>query len=397
MNTGWWLLVVWFGVTLVPVVALATVGLWRTLGVGRANRRDNSPEPAPVEVLIPVKGTFPDQEMILGSLLEQDYPCYHIVFIVEDEKDPAAGVVDGLCDRHPHARRIVSGISVSCAQKNHNLVQGIRGLRSDTEILVFCDSTNVAPPDWLRELISPILKGEVEAVTTFRAFEPVPLTLGGVCQALYASLILILATIVPKPWGGGTAIRRKTFERLNVAEVWSCTVVDDLVLGNLLEDAGIPVRMDPRRLLRSPLKHQTPAGFLSYLDRQILFPKFTNPGIWAASTALFLNFTAALLTAICLGFVFPLGWTGSATGLVSYGFLAALLPVALALKRTNPFPIPAISWVGGIVPCVVLAAGVFIRSLWVKHIDWHGRRYVPGRRGLVLHAGFNAGRTTGGA
>jgi hypothetical protein len=393
-GTGW-VLAIWFVVTLVPVAALVALGLWRTWRARRSDGRGNVPAREQVEILVPVKGVFADQEQILGSLLEQDYPCYRVLLIVEDEKDPAAGVVDRLCRQYPHAAKIVSGISTSCAQKNHNLVQGLRSLKSDTEILVFCDSTNAAPRDWLGKLVNPILAGDAEAVTTFRAFEPAPLTLGGVCQALYASMILLLATVVPKPWGGGTAIRRRTFDRLNVVKAWSRTVVDDLVLGNLLESAGIPVRMDPCRLLRSPLRNQTVRGFLDYLDRQILFPKFTNPGIWAASTALHLNFTVALLTAITLALLFPFGRVGLASGIASYGFLAILVTVGLALKWTNPFPIPAGRWIAGIVPCVVLAAGIFLRSLLLKHIDWHGRRYVTGKGGEVLHTGFK-NETTGG-
>lgn len=392
MSGSGWAILTWFIITLVPVTTLVTLGLWRTLQARRFCRLGSLPDSAHVEVLVPVKGIFPDQERILGSLLEQDYHSYRVVLIVEDEQDPAAGVVNRLCRRYPHAVKIVSGISMSCAQKNHNLVEGVRSLKDETEILVFCDSTNIASSDWLRGFVNPILTKEAEATTTFRAFEPAPLTLGGVCQALYASLILLLATAVPKPWGGGTAINRRTFEELKVVDVWSRTVVDDLVLGNLLEEAGIPVKMDPCRLLRSPLKAQTIRGFLGYLDRQILFPKFTNPGIWAASTALHLNFTAALLTAISLGLLFPLGFTKLGTGLVSYGFLAALIPVAMVLKWTNPFPIPMTNWIGGIVPCIVLAAGIFVRSLWLKHIDWHGRRYVPGKGGVVLDARFKTER-----
>ena len=125
-----------------------------------------------------------------------------------------------------------SGIAALCAQKNHNLLAGLRSLKPDTEILVFCDSTNMADPGWLGRFTKPLRNGDCQVVTTFRAFRPDPETLGGVCQAIYASFIRLLAAIKPTPWGGATAIRRETFERLNVAEAWSRTVVDDLILGN---------------------------------------------------------------------------------------------------------------------------------------------------------------------
>lgn len=292
--------------------------------------------------------------------------------------------MDRLRERHASARKVISGIAVSCAQKNHNLLAGLRSLKPNTEILVFCDGPNWADRGWLHRFTKPLRNGDCQVVTTFRVFSPDPATLGGVCQAIYASFIRLLAAIKPTPWGGATAIRRDTLERLNIADIWSRTVVDDLILGNALDRAGIKVRMDPHDLLKSPLPRQSIQGFLSYLDRQILFPKFTNPGIWAATLVLHLNLTFAILVAALTGVLFPAGRVNALCGWSSYGFLMATAMVALVLRWTNPAPVSLGRWLLSFLPCIFLSAFVFLRSIFRNYIDWHGRRYWPGKKGVVI-------------
>ncbi len=375
----------WLLLTVTPLATALIVGLARIRAASRNRVSDGGTLPdSPVEILVPLKGRMPRQEDVLESLLEQRYSNYRVVFILENEEDPGNSMVEDLCHRYPRARKVISGSSDACAQKNHSLIAGVTHLSPETETIVFCDSTNAADPDWLEYFTAPVRSGEAEVVTTFRAFHPRPETLGGVCQAIYASFVLILVMFKPKPWGGGTGIRRSTFEALNVAEVWSRTVVDDLVLGNLLDQAGIAVKMAPRYLLRSPLHNQTVEGFLSYLDRQILFPKFTNPGIWLATLMLHLSLTVLSFFSVAVCVMFPLGSVEPTVAGICYVFLAGLVSAVLALRSTNRLPVSAIKWVGAFLPLLGLASFVYLRSIVVKHIDWHGRRYHPGKGGVVV-------------
>lgn len=337
-----------------------------------------------VEVLVPVKGSFPGHESALASLLEQDHPNYQVVFVVESEDDPAFPLLTRLCARYSHARKVISGSSTSCAQKNHSLVAGVNSLRRETRIIVTADSTNVANPGWLKRLVAPIEESRREVVTTFRAFAPVPQTVGGVCQAIYASYLLLLQLFRPTPWGGATAIRRDTFERLGVATAWAHTIVDDLVLGNLVHRAGISVLSEPHNRLKSPVTNQTVSGFLSYLDRQVLFPRFTNPGVWIGMLIYHLNTTAAVLAILAIGIVlYPLGVAGRFLGWVALGSLAGTMVLAGLLRSLNPFSISLRRWLVSFYPCVFLTAFICVRSLFRSYVTWHGRKYWAGSGGVV--------------
>ncbi|MBI5248082.1 MAG: glycosyltransferase [Desulfomonile tiedjei] len=377
----------WFIITSLPLLVVILMALAKVHFA--KNRRDAETGTFPLtEILIPIKGESPDQQDILESLLTQSYPNYGVTFIVESEDDPAADLLSKLCQRYSRGRIIVSELATSCAQKNQNLIAGIKALDPDTEIVVFCDSTNVADPDWLGRFTGPIRRGDCEVLTTFRAFRPEPETVGGVSQAIYAAFVLTLVLLGPRPWGGGTAIRREVLDRLNVVDTWSHTVVDDLVLGNLLGRTGIKIYMDPGSILTSPLKKQTITGFLGYLDRQILFPKFTNPEIWLATLIVHLNITMALLGAMVTVAFYSVGLVSNSAGISSMHFLVAMILIGLLLRNINPFYITVRNWFIGFLPCVLLAAFVFLRSIFRSYIDWHGRRYYPGKGGIVLETRY---------
>jgi hypothetical protein len=235
----------------------------------------------------------------------------------------------------------------------------------------------MADTDWLNRITAPIRTGAVEAVTTFRAFDPRPETIWGVSQAIYAAFLLLLIVDKPKPWGGATAIARDTFNRLEVIEEWSRNVIDDLTLGNILDRAGIKILMDPQCVLRSPLPSQTLRGFAHYMDRQILFPKWTNPIIWAMTVLFYLDLALVILVTTIIVVMFPFGLVGPFLGVLS---------VAMLLRSVNPFHIPVGSWLASFLPFIFVTGFVFLRSVFRNHIDWHGKKYWPGKGGVVLSA-----------
>ncbi|MEW6531664.1 MAG: glycosyltransferase family 2 protein [Thermodesulfobacteriota bacterium] len=365
------------------IVSVQSVRVTRTNTVHEPLR--SIPAAAPCEVLIPVKDVMPAQEEALTSLLTQSHPNYGVLFIVESDGDPANEMLDRLCSRHPRARKIISGPATTGCQKNHNLIAGIETLSPETQVIVFCDSSNVADEDWLVRFTRPLETQPKQVVSTFRDFNPLSQTLGGMCQAIYAAFILVLPRVKPLPWGGATAIHRNIFEELKIAEAWSTTVVDDLILGNALDKHGIPLFLDTANRLGSPLPDQSVAGFLSYLDRQILFPKFTNPSIWLAALIHHLNLTAATFVALLAGLIlFPAGLIGPMLGWSSLGLIAGEVLAALMLKRINPYNIPVTSWLLSFLPCVLFAAFIFAQSIFRNDIVWHGKRYIVGKDGVVL-------------
>lgn len=367
------------------LVTVVAAGVIKARTLRRRARNAAQPQSfSPVEIIIPVKGRFPDQEITLGSYCRQNHPHFRVTFVVESADDPAMAVLNKLESRFEHVRVLVADPCDTCARKNANLVFGLKNLDPAVRIVVFCDSTNRADENWLNGFTRPIELGETEAVTTFRTFKPIPETVAGVCQAIYAAYVLVLCSLAPRPWGGGTAILRDTLQRLNIADVWRATVIDDLTLGNRLEQAGLKIRFDPEHLLVSPVYHQTVSNFLSYLDRQILFPKFTNPDIWLTTLIIHFNTTAVFIVALIAGAVLlPLGYTSSTVGIAALVSLGLTAVMALILQIVNPHGISVLRWIAAMPVLIMLSAFIFGRSIIRNYIDWHGNRYRVGKDGIV--------------
>ncbi len=338
-----------------------------------------------VSVCIPLKSAFPGQRGLLLSLVEQNHPDFEVVFILENEHDGAKSVVDDICREFSHCRTVISGPASTCAQKNCSLIAGLRSLPPHTEIVVFCDGNSRAAPDWLVSMTEPIEMNRFEAVTTFRAFHPDPPTVSGVCHAVYASFITLSKTFFPKPWGGGTAVRRETLDALDMIDLWGRTVVDDMVLGNALDRAGIKVKMDGAHLLVTPLKDTSFKGFMDYLGRQVLFPKFTNPGIWLAGLVLAINTTLVFLAGVVLLISSVTALHFSPAACVVVVFWAIVLLLAYGCRWGTPVSLPYGPWLISVFLTVFLGTWLCVRSIFQKAVVWQGRIYEACREGVVLN------------
>jgi len=382
--------VLWLALSTLILVGPALLGAVRLRALNWHPQSEETSAPhLRCEILVPLKGVFEGQDAILSSLVRQTHPAYSVIFILESESDPANEIIDRLCREVSIARKIISQVSHRCAQKNQSLIAGVTNLKPDTEVIVFCDGTNQADPGWLERFVRPIDLGEAEAVTTHRDFEPLSPTLGGVCQTIYGAIMRIGQWLFPMPWGGCTAIRRDAFERLGVVSVWATNVNDDLVLGNSIRLSDIRMKVDLCNRLRTPLRNQSLKGFLVFLDRQILYPKFTNPGMWLLLVLMVGNTFILTMTVTVLSVGVVTGLSGRISAWAALAGFGLLVFALLLLWSIHPVAIPLPIWCAASFVALGLCAYVCLRSIFRDHIFWHGRTYRAGRGGVVLEVLFD--------
>ncbi len=371
--------------TTLSVVFLLIIGLLNLYLAARDSKCCSELGPMPlVEVLVPIKGFYEGQELIFRSLLNQNYPNYLVNFILEKREDDAYSFLEKLCAEFTNSKILISGPTRNCGQKNHSLAYGASMLDPDTIVLVTCDGNSIASPEWLTSITRPIRKGQARAVTTFRTFNPQrPASIAGICQAIYGSLISMLIAIHPKPWGGSTAVDRSLFELLDVRSYWNKTVVDDLVLGNVLVQSGIKVHFSLESVMETPLPSQTINGFLGFLHRQILFPKFTNPAVWLSSMVWQFMLSASTFISILMIGADVVNLSFSLQTLIPGFFLLVTLLAFIVLNKINPHHLSLTTWILGIFPLLALSTYVYAHSIAVNHIDWSGKRYYCGKLGVV--------------
>ena len=346
----------------------------------------DNPDPWPgVALLVPVAGAAPDLAANLISLLSQDYPDYQVIFITKEMADPATPVIAALIPEYPRSRLILSGPARSCGQKNHNLLAGLKALGEGAEILVFCDSTRLAPANWLKSMVLPLVRGEVPVVSGYHHVFPQDQGLATWGRAITV-LILYLTKPIPRlnqPWGGATAIKRQVFEDLQVAGLWSRNVVDDVSLAALLQEKGLKVGLAAGASLHTPLQGETLASWSDWLTRQWLYLKFCLPGSWLAVGFSFYLLAALVLLsgvrllAAALGFSLGPAWPGAV-------FLAGLTGLAAALKTIHPQPVRLRTWLPAFYGAMGMAVWCHLRTWRTREIHWRGISYRVGWQGRVV-------------
>ena len=310
---------IWGTACIVALVQGVLLGLhtWEHRRFARRRVHDSRPvdQSRRVALLSPCKGLDLQLESNLLHLLRQNYQNYEVVFIVESDTDPALDVIQRLIQRESQvpARIIVAGRATETGQKIHNLATATGQLSADVDILAFVDSDICPEPDWLGRLVARLSRPDSGAVTGYRWFVPVQVTLANcLLYSINASIAALLGaggqSIV---WGGSWAIRRTDFEALKIRENWQGTISDDLVATRSIQAARLPIEFEPACMTASPMDYSL-LGLGSFLRRQHMIGRIYAPRIWYQSLCVMVVSTIAVFGAIGLlasSLIFSENWS----------------------------------------------------------------------------------------
>jgi cellulose synthase/poly-beta-1,6-N-acetylglucosamine synthase-like glycosyltransferase len=185
-------------------------------------------------------------------------------------------------------------------------------------------------------------------------------------------------------WGGGTAIRRKTFDDVNVLETWKGAVSDDFAMTYALEQSGKPIMFCPE-CLAATLHPWTGAELLEFTNRQILITRIYSPRRWQLGAAAHLSYALTLLYAVYVilySMVDVDPWGQLLLLTLAIPLLAAMKGAMRTIAVSEAMPeskakLQEWSWVSPVFAPVVpfLFSWNFIASLLTKSIRWRGIRY----------------------
>lgn len=367
---------------LVVLVALYVLGQ-------RHVRGGRGPEVRPavfprVAMIVPLTGDAPGMREAMASLLDQDYPDYTVYCVTERADDPAVALVRELAAGKDHVRQLVAGPATACGQKNHSILAGIRAAGTP-DAYAFCDSTHVADPSFLANLIAPIGRGDAAMASGFHRIVPGDTrtgTLGMLVTCLALHLLQPIRAIT-QPWGGAMAISRQAFEKYDLAGLWSRNIVDDFSMGPYLSRWGMRAWPVASACLRTPLAGMTLARWDVWLTRQLLYLKFCIPSGWLVSILAVLLLSGPQIVAAVAVVGWLAGLVGPGLGLASVGYLALFLGLGLVFRTLSPRPVPVLAWLRGYLVTFLMLAWCFGRTFTTNTMRWRGIDYKVGWGGVV--------------
>ncbi len=231
-----------------------------------------------VSVLKPVHGLEPRLKENIESFFCQDYPQYEILFAADEEDDAALDVIREVSGRYPHIRSriLVTGRPPWPNPPAYGFYRMSEVAAHD--ILVTSDSDVEVAPNYLREVVPPLLDSSVGMLTCLYRGKNV----GGFWSALDAigmsvemtAGVLTASLLEGMKFGlGPTIVVRKDA----VAKIGGYPAVgdyfsNDFVIGNFIEKAGYRVVLS-----RHVIDHVVPPmTFRRMWDRQVRWAKGTR-------------------------------------------------------------------------------------------------------------------------
>jgi cellulose synthase/poly-beta-1,6-N-acetylglucosamine synthase-like glycosyltransferase len=275
-----------------------------------------------VTIIAPCKGLDPGLAENFTGLMHQDHGEYEVLFVVDDASDPAASVIEDVWQQsNKHVKLIVAAKAVDSGQKVENLREGVIHADERSEVFVFVDSDARPSAAWLRDLIAPLADGRVGAATGYRWFVSERASFASEMRSAWnASIASALGPDSASNfcWGGSTAIRRETFERLNIRERWAGTLSDDFTLTRAVREAELPIVFVPQALMPAfgtcGLRE-----LLEFTNRQMKITRVYAPHLWKMSL-----FGSAVFNLVIIAAVFLMLFSGG-----SMSFWAAVVTLAL--------------------------------------------------------------------
>jgi ceramide glucosyltransferase len=231
-----------------------------------------------VTVLKPVHGMEPRLKENIESFFRQEYPDFEIVFGARSADNPALRVVEEIRTRYPHVkcRVVISGPPSWPNAKAYSLEKMTAG--SSGDCLVITDSDVAVAPDFLRNVVPPLLNPKIGLVTCL--YRGVPA--GGVwslLEALGMSVEMSSGVMVADllegmrfALGPGMATRQDVLAKIGGFAAVKDYYSDDFVLGNLVWAAGYQVAVS-----HHVVEHVLiPQSFLRTFGHQLRWHKSTR-------------------------------------------------------------------------------------------------------------------------
>ncbi len=254
-------------------------------------------------IIAPCRGLDDDLFENLSALFKQNYPNYEIIFVVDDENDEAAKLINSGF-KTQNSKLIVANKTTASSQKVENLREAILRVSDESKVFAFIDSDARPNEHWLRNLVAPLEDKDIGCSTGYRWFVAKNGGFSTQLRSIWnASIASQLGQNTTKNfcWGGSTAVLRETFERLEIRKRWHGTLSDDFTLTNAMREANLPIYFVPSCLTAS-VEDCSFAELLEFTTRQMKITRVYRSDLWKAALIGSFIFNAIFWTGFALLF-----------------------------------------------------------------------------------------------
>jgi cellulose synthase/poly-beta-1,6-N-acetylglucosamine synthase-like glycosyltransferase len=353
-------------------------------------------------VILCLRGADPFLPNCLRSLLQQNYPEYDLKLIIDSREDPAFKVATETINELDVNNVQISTLRAvrhNCSLKCSSLLQAVSDLDNTYPIIAFIDADTVVHPNWLRELVTPLIDDRVGLTTGNRWYVPTGKYWGSLVRYSGNIATVVQMFLFQIPWGGTLAIKTEVLHRIKLLDKWGEVLNDDMLLHKLLKQEKLQIKFVPSLLMLNREEISLP-NVLNSLKRLIIGSKLYHPRWLAIVSEAYSSIVIPNVVIIVIfHLLFEAKWYAAGLLFSSYisytiGLLLLILLTESVIHRVlhnqgekipqlSPLTIlkmlmviPLTQWIYGL---------VMLSSLWTSSITWRGLTYrIKGRENIRL-------------
>ena len=343
-------------------------------------------------VCLNLRGLDPFLTTALPALLDQDYPNYDVIIVVDHPDDPVYELAEKVI-RASNKTNVKLGVlknrKETCSLVNSSLIQTIQSNLNDYEVVAMIDADAMPHKTWLRELIAPLRNKKIGAVTGQRWYFPPRANMGDLIRYIWNIPAVLQMILFRIPWGGSLALRIDVLQKCNVLDCYEKALVQDVPLFDILKKQGYTIEFAPSILMINR-ESVTLSSLVPWIQRQLLWAILYHSSWWKIvmhgilvtlvplllltliATSTFLNqpFIAVLTTSSLIGY---------AVITLCQLLLLEYLVRRIVKKRNECTkwltPLKLIAFIPAMILTQILYPKALLFALFSRNIEWRGINY----------------------
>ena len=343
-------------------------------------------------VCLNLRGLDPFLKTALPALLNQDYPNYDVIIVVDHPDDPVYALAEEVIkasDKNNVKLGVLKNKKETCSLVNSSLIQTIQKNQNNYEVVAMIDADAMPHKTWLRELIAPLLNKKIGAVTGQRWYFPPRANMGDLIRYIWNIPAVLQMIFFRIPWGGSLAIRIDVLQKCKVLDYYEKALVQDVPLFNILKSHGYTIEFVPSVLMINR-ESVTLSSLVPWIQRQLLWAILYHSSWWkivmhgilvtivplllltliATSTLLNETFIAVLASLTLIGYV----------GITLCQLLLLEYLIRRIIKKRNEFTkwltlLKLIAFIPAMILTQLFYPKALLFALFSRNIEWRGINY----------------------
>ena len=343
-------------------------------------------------VCLNLRGLDPFLATALPALLNQDYPNYDVIIVVDHQDDPVYVFAEEIIRSSNKNNVKISALinrRETCSLVNSALIQTIQNNLNDYEVVAMIDADAVPHETWLRELVAPLQNKKIGAVTGQRWYFPSHANIGDIIRYIWNIPAVLQMIFFRIPWGGSLAIRMDVLQQCKVLDYYDKALVQDVPLFDILRKHGYSIQFAPSIIMINR-ESVTIASLIPWIQRQLLWAILYHSSWWkiVLHGILVTLVPIAILILIGISLVlepFPNKFL-AVISLGSYGLITLcqllllehLVRKIVKKRRENTgwlTPLKLIAFIPALILTQMIYPKALLFALFSRKIEWRGIHY----------------------